>query len=226
MFYKGDFHIHSTASDGALTPTEIVRLASYKHMDIISITDHNTILGVEEAINSGHKLGVTIIPGVELSTRHKNKSVHILGYFKDDRYKDKNFERFLSLVKNRKASDAKHLINLNGDVDKNNYRLSVYEGIEALKLFGAIVVLAHPILINKNHLTEIINMPFDGIEAKHFRHTPSDIEFFIKIAIERGLFYTAGSDFHTNRQTDLKHGSIGDMYLNSREIGNFLKALI
>jgi predicted metal-dependent phosphoesterase TrpH len=225
MFYKGDFHIHSTASDGALTPTEIVRLASDEHMDIISITDHNTILGVEEAIKSGHKLGVTIIPGVELSARHKNKSVHILGYFKDDMYKDKNFERFLSLVKDHKAKEAKHLINLRHD-NKNNYRLSVYEGIQALKLFGAIVVLAHPILIYTNHLTEIINMPFDGIEAKHFRHTPSDIEFFIKIAIERELFYTAGSDFHTNRQTDLKHGSIGDIYLNSREIDNFLKVLI
>ncbi|WP_097027731.1 PHP domain-containing protein [Clostridium peptidivorans] len=225
MFYKGDFHIHSTASDGDLTPTEIVRLASDEHMDIISITDHNTILGIDEAVKSGAKFGVTVIPGVELSTRHKNKSVHILGYFKDDRYKDKNFERFLRLVKNHKARDAKHLINLNSGINKSNYRLSVYEGIRALKLFGAIVVLAHPILINKNCLTEIINMPFDGIEAKHFRHTPSDIEFFIKIAVESGLFYTAGSDFHTNKQTNLKHGLIGDIYLNSREIDKFLKIL-
>lgn len=226
MFYKGDFHIHSTASDGDLTPSEIVNLASNEHMDIISITDHNTILGVEEAIEAGNKLGITVIPGVELSSRYKNSSVHILGYFKDDRYRDKIFERFLNLVKNHRANDAKHLINLQSNYNKNSHRLSVNDGIKALKLFGATVVLAHPILINKNCLTEIINMPFDGIEAKHFRHNPSDVEFFIKIAIESGLFYTAGSDFHTNKQTDLKHGLIGDIYLNSREIDNFLKMLL
>lgn len=226
MFYKGDFHIHSTASDGDLTPSEIVSLASNEHIDIISITDHNTILGIEEAIKAGTKLGITVIPGVELSSRYKNKSVHILGYFKDDRYKDKIFERFLNLVKNHRANDAKHLINLQSNYNKNNHRLSVNDGIKALKLFGATVVLAHPILINKNCLTEIINMPFDGIEAKHFRHTPSDMEFFIKIATESGLFYTAGSDFHTNKQTDLKHGLIGDIYLNSREIDEFLKILL
>lgn len=226
MFYKGDFHIHSTASDGDLTPSEIVSLASNEHIDIISITDHNTILGIEEAIKAGTKLGITVIPGVELSSRYKNKSIHILGYFKDDRYKDKIFERFLNLVKNHRANDAKHLINLQSNYNKNNHRLSVNDGIKALKLFGATVVLAHPILINKNCLTEIINMPFDGIEAKHFRHTPSDMEFFIKIATESGLFYTAGSDFHTNKQTDLKHGLIGDIYLNSREIDEFLKILL
>ncbi|WP_186431164.1 PHP domain-containing protein [Clostridium sp. BSD9I1] len=226
MFYKGDFHIHSTASDGDLTPSEIVNLASNEHMDIISITDHNTILGVEEAIEAGIKLGITVIPGVELSSRYKNKSVHILGYFKDDRYKDKTFERFLNLVKNHRGNDAKHLINLQSSYNKNSHRLSVNDGIKALRLFGATVVLAHPILINKSCLTEVINMPFDGIEAKHFRHTPSDMEFFMKIAIESGLFYTAGSDFHTNKQTDLKHGLIGDVYLNSREIDAFLNILL
>ncbi|MBE6067309.1 MAG: PHP domain-containing protein [Clostridium lundense] len=225
MFYKGDFHIHSTASDGDLTPSEIVSLASNEHIDIISITDHNTILGVEEAIEAGNKLGITVIPGVELSSRYKNKSVHILGYFKDDRYKDKTFERFLNLVRNHRANDAKHLINLQSNYNKNSHRLSVNDGIKSLRLFGATVVLAHPILINKSCLTEVINMPFDGIEAKHFRHTPSDMEFFMKIAIESGLFYTAGSDFHTNKQTNLKHGLIGDIYLNSREIDAFLKIL-
>ena len=98
MLSKGDFHIHSTASDGNCTPSEIVALAKRRHIDIISITDHNTTNGLDEAIYYGKKCGIKVIPGVELSTRYNNTRVHVLGYFKDDSYKD---ELLIKVLKNK-----------------------------------------------------------------------------------------------------------------------------
>ena len=86
MYTKGDFHIHSTCSDGGLTPSEIVKLAKRKEVDIISITDHNNTDGIDEAIEEGKSQGIRVIPSVELSTRYNKCRVHVLGYFKDDSY--------------------------------------------------------------------------------------------------------------------------------------------
>ncbi|MFU0824620.1 MAG: hypothetical protein ACFWTK_06365 [Clostridium sp.] len=93
MFEKGDFHIHSKASDGELTPREVVELARRRGIDIIALTDHNTTLGVDDALRAGIEYGVIVIPAVELSTRFHNERIHILGYFKDDRYKSQVFQK-------------------------------------------------------------------------------------------------------------------------------------
>lgn len=82
MCTKGDFHIHTIISDGYYTPTEVVIMAKEAGLDIIAITDHNTIDGIEEALEAGEKTGVKVIPGIELSTRYKGRKVHVLGYFK------------------------------------------------------------------------------------------------------------------------------------------------
>jgi 3',5'-nucleoside bisphosphate phosphatase len=227
MFEKGDFHIHSKASDGDLTPREVVELAKRRGVDIIALTDHNTTLGVGDALRAGIEYGVSVIPGVELSTRFHNERIHILGYFKDDRYKSQVFQKILKLIKAHKTKNAqiliKRLSNIDIDIDRDSGRLSVLGGIRLLRIFGASVVLAHPVLINKKYLTEIINMPFDGIEAKYCRNSEDDTEFFIRLSKDMEKFYTAGSDFHTDRTRDLKHGLIGDVYLNSHEIDIFLK---
>ncbi|WP_341480422.1 PHP domain-containing protein [Clostridium cibarium] len=79
MYIKGDFHIHSSESDGALKPGEIVLLAKERNIDIISLTDHNTVKGNKQAIVVGNIHGVKVIPGIELSTRYHRNQVHILG---------------------------------------------------------------------------------------------------------------------------------------------------
>ena len=53
MYKKGDFHIHLTASDGELKPGEILFLAKDRQVDILAITDHNTVSGVKQAVNTG-----------------------------------------------------------------------------------------------------------------------------------------------------------------------------
>ncbi|WP_350345039.1 PHP domain-containing protein [Proteinivorax tanatarense] len=78
-----DLHIHSTCSDGSLTPEEIVKKASEKKLKIISITDHDEISAYKLAKPKADKLDIKLIPGVEINTEVNKKEVHILGYFID-----------------------------------------------------------------------------------------------------------------------------------------------
>jgi predicted metal-dependent phosphoesterase TrpH len=84
MINTFDLHVHTTASDGENTPTEIVRLAASTGIKTIGITDHDNIDGIEEGIEAGKEMGVRVIPGVELSTQFQDSNgIHILGYFID-----------------------------------------------------------------------------------------------------------------------------------------------
>lgn len=225
MYKKGDFHIHSKYSDGGLTPGEVVNLAKKRDVDIISITDHNNTEGIDEAIKEGQKINVKVIPGVELSTKYNECRVHILGYFKDDSYKDELLKEVLSKVRHKKINDIKRIFK--GAIDFCGYsdRICTKTGVEILKFFGAVVVLAHPILLCKSEFDNIINLKFDGIEAKYFKNTDKDTEYFINLANEKNIVYTAGSDFHDYIEYYRIHGMIGDVYLNEEEIKKFLNIL-
>lgn len=95
-----DLHSHTTASDGKLTPTELVDYAIEKKLAGIAITDHNTASGVEEAINYSKGKNIEVIPGIEISCdcENKVKEVHIVGLFID--YKNLEFEKIQESNKN------------------------------------------------------------------------------------------------------------------------------
>ena len=77
-----DFHNHSTASDGKLTPTQIVDLAAQRGVLIFALTDHDSTEGIAEARLAAAKYpGFVLVPGVELSTDIEGDEVHVLGYF-------------------------------------------------------------------------------------------------------------------------------------------------
>ncbi len=76
-----DLHIHTTESDGTLTPSQVVRYAKEKGLKAVAITDHDTIHGNEEAIKEGISAGVEVIPGVEISVDYSPGTMHMLGYF-------------------------------------------------------------------------------------------------------------------------------------------------
>lgn len=78
-----DLHLHTTASDGIKSPSEIVRYARVRGLQAISITDHDTIEGLEEGLEEGEKIGIEVIPGIEISAEYSPGSMHILGYFID-----------------------------------------------------------------------------------------------------------------------------------------------
>ena len=74
-----DLHMHSTASDGAATPREVVIAASAAGLSAIALTDHDTIDGLVDARQAGRELGVEIVPGVELSAFEDERETHLLG---------------------------------------------------------------------------------------------------------------------------------------------------
>jgi hypothetical protein len=78
-----DLHLHTTASDGVMTPSEVVRYAKSKGLRAIAITDHDTIEGLEEGLSEGMRLGFEVIPGIEISAEHSPGSMHLLGFFLD-----------------------------------------------------------------------------------------------------------------------------------------------
>jgi predicted metal-dependent phosphoesterase TrpH len=74
-----DLHVHTNKSDGEFSPKETICIAKENDIDIISITDHDTCKGVTEALDQGEKLGIKVIPGIEI-TAFENEEIHILGY--------------------------------------------------------------------------------------------------------------------------------------------------
>jgi predicted metal-dependent phosphoesterase TrpH len=75
-----DLHLHSTFSDGTFTPTELVRMARQRHLSAISITDHDTVEGTDEAMAAGETFGIRVLSGVELSVFDGDTHFHLLGY--------------------------------------------------------------------------------------------------------------------------------------------------
>jgi predicted metal-dependent phosphoesterase TrpH len=83
-----ELHAHSTASDGTLSPSALVRRASNLGVEVLSITDHDSVEGLREAQDAADDAGITFVNGVELSAVHEGRDVHILGYFVDERDAD------------------------------------------------------------------------------------------------------------------------------------------
>lgn len=78
-----ELHCHTTCSDGTLTPTQLVQVAVKAGVKALAITDHDTLSGWDEAFATAHSYGLEIVPGVELSTVHRDRSLHILGFYPD-----------------------------------------------------------------------------------------------------------------------------------------------
>jgi predicted metal-dependent phosphoesterase TrpH len=78
-----DLHTHSNCSDGALTPAELVARAAAAGVDVLALTDHDTVAGLEEADHNAAALGLKLVPGVEISASWRAQSIHVLGLWID-----------------------------------------------------------------------------------------------------------------------------------------------
>lgn len=124
-----DLHCHSTASDGALSPTELVQRANQQGVTSLALTDHDTTAGLTEARLCAADTGVKLIPGIELSTNWQDKCFHIVGLGIDPTYAPLaeatcNLQRIrleraqkiaLKLEKNRIPGALEAVINAAGD---------------------------------------------------------------------------------------------------------------
>jgi len=110
-----DLHIHSSFSDGAFAPSELVALAEKLDVRVIAIADHDSVAGVEEAIVAGAAFGVEVIPAVELSVQFQDwQDVHLLGYGID--FRDKNFLYNLDGFRRRREGRNDEILELVNDM--------------------------------------------------------------------------------------------------------------
>jgi len=106
---KVDLHVHSTASDGQLSPADIVRKAAELGLTIIALADHDTVDGIVPALVAAQALPrLRVLPCVELSTDVPNGEVHVLGYFID--YTDHKLEATLKRFRNSREQRAQRMI--------------------------------------------------------------------------------------------------------------------
>jgi predicted metal-dependent phosphoesterase TrpH len=291
MYKKGDFHLHTWASDGKLSPKNVVALAKVEGVDILAITDHDNTNGIEEALLEGTKLGIKIIPGIELSTVHNGESIHVLGYFRNNDYKNEKFQLFLSSLQEKRLKRAKQIVDnlykifditisyekiindtkgliarphlakaiidagypydwqyiFDNIINKESpayvptEKIAVSKGISILKEYGALVSLAHPTLIKKTPIEELLKLDFDALEGIYPLNKGDGSQFvspnespiykweelkFRKLAKEYNKILTAGSDYHGLDKNDQKHGYIGSCPLIGVDLEEFLGRLI
>lgn len=78
-----DLHTHSSASDGTDTPADLVRAAKAAGLDVVALTDHDATSGWAEAADAADEVGITLVPGLEISTKFRHRGVHLLAYLPD-----------------------------------------------------------------------------------------------------------------------------------------------
>lgn len=106
-----DLHVHSSASDGSFSPSEVVALAKKQGLAALSLTDHDTLAGLQEAEEKAQELGIEFIRGCELSAKFLDTDVHILGlYVPNDKALLKDLEKELAIFIERRNTRNKKII--------------------------------------------------------------------------------------------------------------------
>ena len=149
-----DLHTHSVMSDGAMTPSEVVRRAKAQGLAAMALTDHDSIDGVREAMEEGERIGIEVIPAVELSAV-SDTELHILGYFIDieNHFFRSQIERALVVRRQRTAATCENLIKLGFDVTVEEAMAIAPAGIVGRAHFARL-------LTNKGY-TDSVKQAFD-----------------------------------------------------------------
>ncbi len=263
-----DLHNHSRYSDGLYTVKEVIEIAKKQNIDVMALTDHDSVFGVDEAYDLGKKAGVKVLKGLELSTFYKGNTVHIVTLFKKNivpkemydfsqNIIDVRHDRCIKMMENirniygvktdmdylfkdstiiTRANMYQCLIHSNPNIsheeahmmvsDKSpayipSTKLDTVSGLKMLKELDCVAILAHPTLIKRELVEEIVKLGFDGIEARYPLNKENDFEYFSNLAKKYSLFISAGSDFHG----DDRHAMIGTSVLNEEEFKPILKKL-
>lgn len=109
MSSKADLHTHTNASDGRLTPSELVRLAVSRGVSVLAVTDHDSTEGIAEALAAAaDNPGLTLVPGIEMSTDIPGDEIHVLGYFLD--YEDPAFQATLTKLREARRDRGRMMV--------------------------------------------------------------------------------------------------------------------
>jgi predicted metal-dependent phosphoesterase TrpH len=105
---RADLHLHTTYSDGALSPRELVQKAHDVGLSVIAVTDHDNVAAIDEAREWGYSLGVDVVSGVELSATMGEKDIHILAYFFD--HKNPTLLEYLTFFRRERYKRAERIV--------------------------------------------------------------------------------------------------------------------
>lgn len=179
MKHRIDLHIHTCLSpcgDWSMSPLLIAKMAKHMHLDIIAVTDHNSIANIQPVRETCHMMGIEVISGIEIQTKEE---VHILGYFRDNTAIEtfyKEFQKTLPMIKCSAENMGSQVV-----VDKNDEvvreeemylgvssSLSVEQTIELIHSFEGLALASH---IDRKAFSLISQLGFipeglklDGIE--------------------------------------------------------------
>lgn len=103
-----DLHMHSTASDGAYSPSEVVQIALTNNMDVIALTDHDTLNGITEAQQAAASTKLEVLAGVELSSEDESGDRHVLAYLVDPNHQP--FQALLSDLRGSRVERAQRIV--------------------------------------------------------------------------------------------------------------------
>ena len=134
-----DLHVHTTASDGTCLPADAVELAARQGLTAIAVTDHDTVLGYNEARAAGERLGIEVIPGIEISTKY-DRAVHILGYYIDP--ESKSLEPVLNWIVE--------------DRDKRNRKMAEMMAADGLPVSYEMMHERYGAVIGRPHFAEML----------------------------------------------------------------------
>lgn len=119
---KADLHLHSTASDGNMSPEEVVNAARKLNLSVIALTDHDTIQGVKPAQKAARELELEVLPGIEITTDFNGRECHLLAYNFDTT--NEKLNELLSTNKNARVERAKWII---GQLGQKGLELDIEE---------------------------------------------------------------------------------------------------
>ncbi|AGB40942.1 putative metal-dependent phosphoesterase, PHP family [Halobacteroides halobius DSM 5150] len=136
-----DLHLHTTASDGSFTPTELVTKAKELGFSAIAITDHDTVDGLEEGAKVAREKGIEFVPGIELNTDYQDAEVHVLGYYID--YQQQSLKDKLATLKEARFNRIKKMVN-----KLNNLGLEIQ--------FKEVTNLADQAALGRVHLAKVM----------------------------------------------------------------------
>ncbi len=185
-----DMHLHSSFSDGALSPEQIAEKLSFSDVKYAALTDHNTLDGLPSFRRALMRFGIGYVSGVEITTKHKDYVLHLLAYgFEPDFHE-------LRIMLTEKVSTA--------PLSQSNQKIfrTSHEIIELIHRSGGIAVLAHPIqtepVIEKVRVLvrELKDLGLDGIEAIYGPNSLEKEACLLEIATMSNLLITAGTDYH------------------------------
>jgi len=178
---KVDLHIHTTFSDGKLTPAEIVQKSRELGLRAIAITDHDTVDGIPQALEAGKREAMEVIPGIEINTYYDGQEIHILGYYIE--YDKPGLKKTLSYLLQKRSERVEKIV---GKLKQ----LGINIGFDEIKLKAGGPSLGRPhvarALIDKGY-AESIEDAFDKFlnpgrpaYVERYKLTPFDAVDIIK----------------------------------------------